>query len=80
MASNPTSSNPTDETASFIESTIKALLSELSSPTNLILTLICLYLIYKIFFNHSETSKISFFYILQLVLILFSLSSIYWSS
>lgn len=37
--------------------TLQALLSELTSPLNLIVTLICIYLIYKIFFNSSETSK-----------------------
>lgn len=54
MASN--TDNLTADKTSLVESTIRALLSELSSPTNLILTLICLYLIYKIFFNHSETT------------------------
>ena len=49
--------NLTDKKDGFLfATTLQALLSELSSPTNLILTAVCLYLVYKIFFGNSETS------------------------
>ena len=58
MASNQ--NNPTDNLTSksdfIFTSILQTVLSELSSPTNLILTLISIYLIYKIFFQSSETS------------------------
>jgi len=65
MASNPASTanpsntetdNSNDKNAFFFTTIVQALLSELSSPTNLILTLICIYLIYKIFFQTQETT------------------------
>jgi len=59
MASKPNESDNllNDKTTdSLFTSTIQTLISELSSPFNLVLTLICIYLIYKIFFYNSETT------------------------
>jgi len=49
---------PVNDKAGLFATTLETLLTELSSPTNLILTLVCIYLIYKIFFQSSETTYI----------------------